>query len=75
MAINLGYNYTETEREEGLEEVVRHNQVLNVVGWPCGHKPGVNCTKTEGEEGLAEVVRHNQVLDIVGWPCGHKPGL
>ena len=47
MAINLGYNYAETEGEEGLEEVVRHNQVLYVVGWPRGHKPGVNYTETE----------------------------
>ncbi len=39
MTINLGYNYTETEGEEGLKEVVRHNQVLDVVGWPRGHKP------------------------------------
>jgi hypothetical protein len=39
--INLGYNYTETEGEEGLEEDVRHNQVLDVVGWPRGHKHGL----------------------------------
>ncbi len=40
------------EWEEGLEEVVRHNQVLDVVGWPRGHKPGLIYTETEGEEGL-----------------------
>ncbi len=51
MAINLGYNYTETEGEEGLEEVVRHNQVLDVVGWQRGHKPGLIILKQKERRG------------------------